>query len=68
MDNAIGGTRYVPAPDQPRPWWETTTSDILGVHLHDNEEVNWTWFNGRVIGYTITIKGQTTKSAKSAEQ
>jgi len=55
---AVGYTRYVPAPMLLMDPIDGIIQhgEILGIWLHPDEDVVWTWFNDRVIGYTIESK------------
>jgi hypothetical protein len=35
---------------------DNNSTGILSVILHDNEEVEWTYYQGKVVGYTIMNK------------
>lgn len=51
----IGFTKYVTAPMLLMGTIDgvITHGEILGVWVHPNEEVEWVWFDERVIGYNI---------------
>jgi len=57
---AVGYTRYIPAPMLLMSPIDGVIQhgEILGVWLHLGEDVIWTWFNDRVIGYEIVKHSQ----------